>query len=224
MSGWLYRNTVLRFAPRFALSQIRARRRAELLMNYDGASRGPRTKSFRQPATDADAASFGARKILRQRSRDLIRNRPFITRAQAVVSSNVVAKGIMPRIHIEGGNDAQQKKLSGLLTTHMLTAGIDAYGELALPSLQRVVMNGVFESGEVFVRRRMRDKRDRTSNCRFRLKFWNPIGSMIRAGHMVLTRSRTASSMTMRVARWPIGFIPATPARSIAWRGAIASG
>ncbi|MBL3596215.1 phage portal protein [Rhodovulum sulfidophilum] len=151
--GWLDR-AILSLAPQAGLARIQARARAQVLMNYDAASKGRRTYGWKAPATAADAAG-ASRAQLRQLSRDMIRNRSLAARGQAVVTGNVVGTGIMPSVRMEG--DADGTAAMELIRAHLLSPAIDVYGVHALPGLQWQVMNAVFSDGEVLVRRRARN-------------------------------------------------------------------
>ena len=76
---------ILAVAPMRGLNRIQAKAKANILMNYDAGGNGRRIKGWKAPATDADAASASGRAMMRQRSRDLIRNAPFAKRAQAII-------------------------------------------------------------------------------------------------------------------------------------------
>jgi lambda family phage portal protein len=148
---------ILSVAPQRGLARIQAKVKAQLLMNYDGASKGRRTYGWKSPSTDADTAAFGSREKLRNLSRDMIRNRSLAARGQAVVTGNVVGTGILPSVRMEDTSQAEQAM--EVLRSHLLTPAVDTYGINALPALQTQVMNAVFCDGEVLVRRRMRDTR-----------------------------------------------------------------
>lgn len=148
------------FSPERGLRRVKARAAANVVMNYDAASRGRRTAGWKAPATAADAAAGASRSRLRQLSRDMIRNRPYAARAQAVVTGNVVGAGITPSVMMpQGTNDPESAKAALVfLKKHLMTPAIDAYGVQSLPGLQTQVMNTVFADGEVLVRLRMRNR------------------------------------------------------------------
>ncbi|WP_370045488.1 MULTISPECIES: phage portal protein [Salipiger] len=156
MANWIDR-AILGIAPERGARRLAARAKAQVLMNYDAASKGRRTHGWKAPSTDADTAAGRSRKQLRFLSRDMIRNRSLAARGQAVVTGNVVGTGIMPSIRAEA--DADTTEAMDVIRDHLLTPAIDAYGVEALPGLQRQVMNAVFSDGEVLIRRRMRDLR-----------------------------------------------------------------
>lgn len=144
------------FSPEAEEARTLARLRTDHVMNYDAASRSARTGSMRAPATDADAAALGSRALLRQRSRDLIRNRPYAWRAQNVVVSNVVGTGIAWSVDPSAAN---REEVAAILRRHFDTPAIDARGECDLSEMQQVVMAAVFSDGEVLARRRIRSAR-----------------------------------------------------------------
>lgn len=152
--------TVHFFAPEKGLRRVKARAAANAVMNYDAASRGRRTAGWKAPATAADAAAGASRSRLRQLSRDMIRNRPYAARGQAVVTGNVVGPGILPSLTMPHGTndpDAATEALT-FLKSHLMTPAIDAYGVHGLPGLQTQVMNSVFADGEVLARLRLRNR------------------------------------------------------------------
>ena len=97
MANWIDR-AILGIAPERGARRLAARAKAQVLMNYDAASKGRRTHGWKAPSTDADTAAGRSRKQLRFLSRDMIRNRSLAARGQAVVTGNVVGTGIMPSI------------------------------------------------------------------------------------------------------------------------------
>lgn len=156
MANWIDR-AILGLSPERGARRLAARARAQVLMNYDAASKGRRTHGWKAPSTDADTAAGRSRGQLRFLSRDMIRNRSLAARGQAVVTGNVVGTGIMPSIRAEA--EADTTEAMDVIRDHLLTPAIDAHGVEALPGLQRQVMNAVFSDGEVLIRRRMRDLR-----------------------------------------------------------------
>ena len=148
---------ILSFSPERGARRLAARAKAQVLMNYDAASKGRRTHGWKAPSTNADTAAGKSRRQLRFLSRDMIRNRALATRGQAVTTGNVVGAGIMPSVRCATPED--RAAAMQVIRDHLLTPALDAYGVEALPGLQRQVMNAVFCDGEVLIRRRMRDLR-----------------------------------------------------------------
>jgi lambda family phage portal protein len=147
---------ILALNPVAGLSRIQAKTRAGILMNYDAASNGRRLKSWKNPGTDADAASAPGRARMRNRSRDMVRNAPFARRAQMVISNNVVGAGIAPAL-AGGTNKAAQKKAADLILPYLASADLDRHRVSSFAGMQTVVCNSVFEAGEVLAVRRTPD-------------------------------------------------------------------
>jgi lambda family phage portal protein len=146
---------ILAVSPVRGLGRIQAKAKANILMNYDAGGMGRRVKGIRGPATDADASSLGSRRVLRNRSRDLIRNAPFAKRAQSVVTNNMVGAGIAPSI--TGGNKAAAEAAAKVVLPFLQSTEIDAHRAMNFATMQSVVANSLFESGEVLALRRTRD-------------------------------------------------------------------
>jgi lambda family phage portal protein len=144
-------------SPQRALSRIRARVALDVMMNYHAATNGKRGASWRRTSADADAAS-GKRQVLAFVARDMVRNTPFATRAQAVIANNVVGDGIIWKL--QSGAKRGPEALRRVLKAHFDTTAIDADGRQNLYGLQRLVMNGIVDSGEMLIRRRRRSRRD----------------------------------------------------------------
>ena len=145
---------ILAVSPMRGLGRIQAKAKANILMNYDAGGNGRRVKGWKAPPTDADAASIAGRATLRQRSRDMIRNAPFAKRAQTVVTNNVVGSGILPTI--TGTNKTAVDAASKVILPFLASTDLDAHRAMNFSTMQSVVCNSLFESGEVLAVRRMR--------------------------------------------------------------------
>lgn len=148
---------VLSVAPERGLKRVKARAAAQAIMNYDASSKGRRTYGWKAPGTGADAAAGSSRARMRNLSRDMIRNRPWAARAQAVVTNNVIGTGIMPSVTME--DPETDTEVTNILRQHLMSPAIDSYGVHTIVGLQEQVMNAVFSDGEVLVRQRIRDRR-----------------------------------------------------------------
>ncbi|SHG01571.1 phage portal protein, lambda family [Pseudosulfitobacter pseudonitzschiae] len=154
----MFDRAVLAVAPMRGLSRIQAKAKAAILMNYDAAGNGRRVKGWKSPGTDADASSMAGRATLRQRSRDLIRNAPFAKRAQMVVTNNVVGAGIAPTI--TGTNKKAAQDAADVILPFLQSVELDAHRAMNFATMQSVVCNSLFESGEVLALRRTRPASD----------------------------------------------------------------
>src|ERR1700744_6468749 len=94
-------------APQRALQRVRNRVALELTQDYlerhaqrfsyDGATAGRRAYGWYAASADANVELMGALIWLRNRSRDLIRNKPNAARAVEELQGNVVETGIVPK-------------------------------------------------------------------------------------------------------------------------------
>lgn len=143
------------FSPAVELGRVKHRRAIEILQErkFEGASVGRRTREWRTSSTSANAAKSGQINRLRDRSRDLIRNNSYAKKGQAVVTNNVVGKGIMA--NIKTGSDETDTKIQTVWDDWIKSPkAVDYEGKLDFNSLTRLCMSSIFESGEVLVRRR----------------------------------------------------------------------
>lgn len=165
---------IAQLAPAAAARRARARlafeRDSRILeavstRRYDGASRGRRTKGWRAPSSSADLAIGGARVLMRDRSRDLVRNNTWAARTVDVVVNNVVGTGIRPQarpVRAERDSDRAKgdvERIAQLWREWAETTACDANGRLDFYGLQAQALRGVVESGEVLIRRRIRSVR-----------------------------------------------------------------
>lgn len=138
------------FSPQTALKRARARAAFEAVRGYEGAARDRRRMSWHATNASADAEIAAAGYILRERSRDLVRNNPHAAKAVSVWVQNLVGDGIMPRI--------RDKKLNDLWSAWQKVC--DADGQLPFAGIQTLAVREMVEAGEVLIRRRYRRKTD----------------------------------------------------------------
>jgi lambda family phage portal protein len=103
--------------------------------------------------TGANAEIARALHRLRDRSRDLVRNNPYATKAVQALVSNMVGTGLQPRARAETPEIA---RLADRLWLQFSTQ-CDADGLTDFAGLQALVVRSLVESGEVLVR--FRDRR-----------------------------------------------------------------
>lgn len=140
------------FSPKAGYERSKYRAAQTILKRkYEGASKGRRTKGWITNGNDANEEIATGLIPLRNRSRDLIRNNPHARAAQDVVTTSVVGDGISLRI--DSVESKETKKLYNSFLDWAETFEIDENGLMNFYGLQELVMNSVFESGEVFVRR-----------------------------------------------------------------------
>lgn len=152
------------FSARQELSRAQYRAAAQFVRKYEGASEGRRTKNWKAKSSSANTEISGSLAMLRNRSRQLVRDNPYANRGMQVVASNVVGWGIYSQVKVDAGqaNSSGQNKLSEKRTFEMDkvwkawtdTPAIDFEGRSDFCSLQRLVMRTIVESGEVLIRKR----------------------------------------------------------------------
>ncbi len=119
---------------------------------YDGASNGRHTKDWRPKNASANAEVGAAAGTLRARSRDLRRNNPYAASMLSKLASRIVGTGIRPRSNTGDEKlDELVNKLWDEWSAECCAADdVDVYG------LQYQAVLGMLESGEAFLRRRLR--------------------------------------------------------------------
>ncbi|MGI9158136.1 MAG: phage portal protein, partial [Saprospiraceae bacterium] len=116
---------------------------------YDGAGRGRRNPR-QNPSTSANTEISGAARDLRNNHRDMVRNNPYAKKAVGVIAANVVGNGIKPSIQSTGSRALRAAKSAWKMWAD--TTACDYEGRKTFPGIQRLVMQSVAESGEVFIR------------------------------------------------------------------------
>lgn len=143
-------------SPDAGLNRAKLRKAEALVRGYDGASRGRRMTNWKAPSSSASAETIAQLYILRDRSRDLVRNNPWAARAVQVIASNVVGTGILPQA--KGKSKAASKRAQALWEQWGDTTQCDADGRNTFYGIQALVMRAVAESGECLIRRRWRQR------------------------------------------------------------------
>lgn len=163
MSNWID-DAISYLSPATAAKRARARyleqvyRRASS-RSFDGADRTRRTKGWRTSPTSANSENGPALVILRDRSRDLVRNNPYAAKAVQAISTNVVGTGIIAKPMAK--SKANTKDLGWAWKRWAESTECDADGLNNFYGLQNLVMRTMVDSGEVLVRRRRRFSTDK---------------------------------------------------------------
>lgn len=144
-------------APRTQLKRMRARiATTELLRHYEAASSGRRTQHWNRSPGDANSVNGRQYSLARLRdiARDLVRNNGQMGSALRTIANHTVGWGIVAKPW-----PANQRVLE-VWKAWAETTACDADGRDDLYGLQKLVMRGVAEGGEMLVRRRMRQLSD----------------------------------------------------------------
>ena len=127
------------------LNKARIRAATNLLeRSYDGAKTGRRTSGWTTGSNSANAEIAPALSLLRNRSRDLVRNNPYAAKAINTLVSSTIGTGITPTL------------ADGQAIWDQWAAECDADGQLDFYGLQMLAARTMRESGECLVRLRYR--------------------------------------------------------------------
>lgn len=143
-TNWIDR-TVGYFSPQRGLARARAREATRI---YEGATDGRRATSWRATRTSANAEAMFALRPLRDRSRDLARNTPHVSRMLDILTAHTVGTGIIPVSAT--GKDKIDKVVKQLWEDWQ--DDCDVTGQLDFYSMQALSMRSMVESGEVVIR------------------------------------------------------------------------
>ena len=125
--------------------------------NYAGAATSRLTSDWVSQGTSADSEVKNSLRILRNRARSLVRDSDFAKSALRAVKNNVVGQGIKHQAQVRmvrGGR--LDERLNSLVEHEWKKWGkaknCHAGGTLSWSDIQRLCLNSMIESGEVFVR------------------------------------------------------------------------
>jgi lambda family phage portal protein len=145
-------------SPQSALVRARARMALDYVerqsekFSYEGATSGRRVHGWYAASTDANVELMGSLIWLRNRSRDLIRNNPFASKAIEELVGNTVGTGIVPQAK------TGDPKLDKIIDSEWpyFVEQCDTPQRLDFYGMQALVMRSTAESGEELIRFRPR--------------------------------------------------------------------
>lgn len=143
-------------SPRLAFTRERYRAGLEAIENFrkwNGAGHGRRTAGWDTSAAGANAENAMGVLTVRYRSRDLVRNNPYMKRGIQAIATNTIGSGIRPTPL--GLADEAGKALKKLFDDWADTTDCDYDGHCNLYGLQLMAMRAIAESGGVIVRKRI---------------------------------------------------------------------
>lgn len=144
------------FSPEAALRRLYARDAIERKRGYDAASKGRGTDGWRATGNSADTEIAAAGPILRERSRDLVRNNPMAAQAVQVLVNNMVGYGIEPRAATA---DPELNKRVDALWKRWAEE-CDRHGHTNFNGILALAVREMIEGGEVFAIARPTKMRD----------------------------------------------------------------
>lgn len=145
-------------APKTALRRAYYRTRLDVVAQFEGASKADRVSRWRTRSTSANSEARPALRLLRDRSRDLVRNNPYAAAAVREIPAHTVGDGIIPRAR--GRTPEQTQRVEARAKRWFDTPACDANGMHNFYGLENQIMRAIVESGEVLVRRRRRRASD----------------------------------------------------------------
>ena len=124
---------------------------------YEGAIVNRLTHGWVTSATSADAEIDGSLVKLRDRSRQLRRDSPYVRQAIRAIGANVIGRGIrmQSRVMMQRGgrlNEQLNRLIESAWTSWSHADRCHVAGKLSLPEILRVAIEAMAESGEVFIR------------------------------------------------------------------------
>ena len=135
------------FAPAMALRRAQARAAFLHVRAYEGAQKNRRTQGWRAGTTGPVGEVRAGRSVLRDRSRDLVRNNAWIANAVSMKVANQVGTGI--RARAATGNKELDKRIDALFAEWSQACAPESGGDLF--SLQALAARTRCESGEGLV-------------------------------------------------------------------------
>jgi lambda family phage portal protein len=142
--------------PQLGLRRLRHRAAVTVALSYEAAKDSRRTDGWVAGGGSANAEISGGRRRARERSRDLVRNNAWAANAKFQFSSKVAGTGITPRAST--GNAARDKRVDALWREFDANGNADGPGTVCC--MQFGWSGAMFESGDVFIRRRSRRTSD----------------------------------------------------------------
>lgn len=146
MKSNIFDKVIEAVSPIHGARRMRARMAIDAARGFDGAKRGPRSAGWRATGTSANAELGPALATLRNRSRDLVRNNPYIKHALDIKVANVIGTGIRAKF---ADSSVQQLWKQWIKEC-------DAGGLLDFNGIQALMDRALDESGEVLLRFRNR--------------------------------------------------------------------
>lgn len=139
-------------SPARALTRAKYKLALDELRKYDAAAKGRRNSDWFASGASANTETRSALSVLRDRSRDLVRNNPYAKSAIDIISNNTIGAGIVPSIKAK--NESILKIIKSNWKIWAETNTCDADNRLTFYGIQKIAMRAVAESGEVIIRKK----------------------------------------------------------------------
>jgi len=127
---------------------------------YASAKQSRLTSGWGQNVTSADSELSSSLRVLRARSRALIRDAAFAKRAKVIVVNNVIGPGIGMQAQVKTTKDALNTRINDDIeaTWDDWSNGENCHtgGTLHFADMERFCMGQIFETGEIFIKKHYR--------------------------------------------------------------------
>lgn len=124
---------------------------------YAGAKQSRLTSGWGQLTTSADSELSTSLRILRSRSRQLIRDAPYAKRAKIIIVNNIIGAGIGMQAQVKTTRDSLNKRINDDIESSWEdwseAKNCHTGGTLHFADIERIAMGQVFETGEIFIRK-----------------------------------------------------------------------
>lgn len=154
------------FSAKAAFERARYRTAASLMRKYEGAGRGRRVQNWKAKSTSANAEIESSLSLLRNRSRQLVRDNAYATNGVRNITSFMIGTGVTTQVKVDGGKKTDTENKRATAREQKLTQiwkawaqNCDYDGRSSLKTLSQLICRGVIEGGEVFVRLRRTGRR-----------------------------------------------------------------
>lgn len=157
-------------APQAGLRRWQARTQMALLGGYTGASKSRRqTQTWNPIGGSGDNVTLDDLPVLRDRSRDLLRNAPLAVGAVSTVVTNVIGTGLKPQSHIDREilrpylktDDEMEKwenKAERIFQMWADNRDCDITRGQNFAEMQALILRSCLESGDVFALRKYKER------------------------------------------------------------------
>ncbi len=147
------------FSPKRGLERAKSRFANDAIArNYDIASKSRRNNGWFRPETSGAQEASKAFRAGANSGQELVRNNPLARRARNVWASNIIGGGI--QVEAIGQSDAKSKRFNEAFDDWAESTDCDFEGHNNFYGLQDLWAKTVVESGGVFIRRHINNKKD----------------------------------------------------------------
>jgi lambda family phage portal protein len=127
---------------------------------YHAAKQSRLTQGWGQTTTSADSELSTSIRVLRARSRQLIRDAPYAKRAKVIVVNNIVGAGIGMQAQVKTTRDTLNDRINDDIEKAweewMRAESCHTGGRLHFADIERMAMGQIFDTGEIFIRKHYR--------------------------------------------------------------------